>query len=61
MPAFFVSLEPRAITDEVIVDCARIAKVKDVLASIGVIDLANEMLPSYIVDDPRFWNLMVKI
>lgn len=45
MRAFFASLGPRAITDKIIADCTRIAKLKDILASFGVTNLASKVLP----------------
>lgn len=61
LQTFLACLEHGTISNKVIVDNVRIAKSKDMLASLGVTNLANELLPSHIVNDPRFCTLMVKI
>lgn len=59
--AFLASLTPNSITNQIIANCVRIAKSQTMLASLGVTNLANKVLPPGIVDDERFQSVMVKV
>lgn len=61
MCALFAILTLEAITDQIIADCMRIAKSKAILASLGVTNLANEVLHQCIVNDDRFWSAIAKV
>lgn len=54
MFTLFTSLTPNVFTDQIIADCVWIAKSKDMLASLGVKNRANEVLPLCIVNNERF-------
>lgn len=58
---FFASLTTNVVTDQIIVDYVRVEKSKDIIASLGVINLVNEVMPLHIVSDKRLWNMMLKI
>lgn len=55
------SLTTETITDEIIADCIRMAKSKTFCTSIGVTNLAKNVLPDRIANDERFWGAMVKV
>lgn len=46
-----MSIEPQTISSEVVVYCNRIVKLKDILASLGVTNLANKYLKIYITNE----------
>lgn len=61
MCTFLVSLTPDSITDQIIANCMRITKLKSILSSLGVTNLANKVLPPCIANDKIFQSAMVKV
>lgn len=59
MLVFFTSLKPNAVTDQILADCVRIVKLKDMLAFFRY-DQSSEQ-SAHIVTDKRFWNLIDNI
>lgn len=59
--AFFARLTPEAITNKIIADSIMMAKSKTFYMSIGVINLARDVLPDCIVNEKRFYRAMVKV
>lgn len=54
MHAFLACLIPNFVTDQIIVDCVRIAKSKELRASLGMSNLANKVILPHIVNDKRY-------
>lgn len=58
---FFDSLAGVKVSDEVIRSCIMMAKTPHLVAGLGVSNFAEEILPEFITNDPRFWLVLVKV